>query len=74
MGEALLAEDSANGDESEIIARLPISRQFVLTRDDEDRLIMFMVIRDGRPKPGRTALGWIQPDCAAVRYGTSGFR
>ena len=59
----------SGGTELEAIRRIPISRAYVLTRDDEERLTNFMIVRDRVASVAYAFYEVIGPDAATPDYG-----
>jgi hypothetical protein len=55
--------------EVEVIQRIPITRRFVLTRDDEERLTNFMIVRDRVAAVARAFAETTGPDTAIPDLG-----
>jgi len=65
--EVVVAVDG--GSEIDAIRRIPISREFVLTRDDEERLTGFLIVRDRVAAVARAFAETIATDAATPDYG-----
>jgi hypothetical protein len=57
------------GSEIDAIRRIPISREFVLTRDDEERLTNFLIVRDRVAAVARAFAETIGTDAVTPDYG-----
>jgi hypothetical protein len=68
---AIADTDASDGDTSfDAVSQIPISRSFVLTRDDEERLTEFMIVRDRVAAVARAFREYVGPDQLTPDYGT----
>jgi hypothetical protein len=68
---AIADTDASDSEVSlDVVSQIPISRSFVLTREDEERLTNFMIVRDRVAAVTRAFREYVGPDQATPDYGT----